>query len=211
MAQSATQSGDMYLWKRSRVFMINAFAAICIGTAESRRPLILCTQARRRQQQRQNDPFYQVSFWCCFGVWYFWRFLFESDKKITVLKIVSQLSSQPLSIYFRWREILDLLLQRMCRDADRPLKCLRCAWEEPEAAVYSCAGLFQSLTHLKPSVYVSALTPQALLGWCMRGQECQQWMNTLNHYKLVQIGLMRTIWTTVSQGSSSDEWHSFPY
>ena len=50
----------------------------------------------------------------------------------------------------------------------------------------------------KPSVWVSALTPQALFGM-MYAQTGMPTMNTLNHHGLVQIRLMRTICTTVSQ------------
>lgn len=50
-----------------------------------------------------------------------------------------------------------------------------------------------------PSVYVSALTPQAPVGM-MYARTGMPTMNTLNHHGLVQIGgLMRTIWTTVTQ------------
>lgn len=56
------------------------------------------------------------------------------------------------------------------------------------------------LTRLKTTVCVSALTPQALLGMMYAGTGMPT-MSTLNHHRLVQIGLMRTICTTVKSDS----------
>lgn len=60
-------------------------------------------------------------------------------------------------------------------------------------------GLFQSLTREFKAFGVSfSSDPTGPVGM-MYARTGMPTMNTLNHQRLVQIGLMRTIWTTVSQ------------
>lgn len=63
-------------------------------------------------------------------------------------------------------------------------------------AIYSSAGLFQTCFKANGVRFSSDPTGPVGMMYARTGMPT---MKTLNHHSLVQIGLMRTIWTTVSQ------------
>lgn len=68
-----------------------------------------------------------------------------------------------------------------------------------QLAYFFSPSLFQSLTREFKALGVSfSSDPTGPVGM-MYARTGMPTMNTLNHQRLVQIGLMRTIWTTVSQ------------